>query len=132
MKKKYKEVYLFRNERFFKIYNFNDGEAFEPDFVLFLVEKTEKSKKSYNATKGKIISYQIFIEPKGSQFLDASQKFENSKEGWKEKFLLKLQREAKISLTFENKEYKLLGCPFYNQNLEEEFEAYLKESLKIH
>ena len=37
----YEEIYLLRNERHFALYNFSDGRAFEPDFVLFLDSKTE-------------------------------------------------------------------------------------------
>ena len=36
LKEKYDGIYLIRNERHFKIYNFDDGQAFEPDFVLSL------------------------------------------------------------------------------------------------
>jgi len=38
LKPKYDEIYLVRNERYFKIYNFDDGRPLEPDFVLFLVK----------------------------------------------------------------------------------------------
>jgi len=47
---------LISNERFFKLYNFEDGRALEPDYVLFLRQKT-LSKNLY---------YQAFIEPKGT------------------------------------------------------------------
>ncbi|MEJ5305731.1 MAG: DEAD/DEAH box helicase family protein [Ignavibacteria bacterium] len=133
LKKKYKEVFLFRNERYVKIYNFDDGSAFEPDFILFLVEKQKSSrgsKKRYKSTKNeRIISYQIFIEPKGDLFLDANGTFEHSKEGWKEKFLLRLENEAEIFLEFQNSEYKLLGLPFYNQQLEERFREFFEQKL---
>jgi len=69
LKAKYEKVYLVRNERHFKIWNFDNEKAFEPDFVLFLVDK--QSKKS--------VHYQIFIEPKGSHLLKEDE--------WKEKFL---------------------------------------------
>ena len=39
LKEKYDVIYLIRNERHFKIYSFSKGQAFEPDFVLFLQEK---------------------------------------------------------------------------------------------
>lgn len=39
LKEKYPEVYLLRNEKYFSQYNFADGQAFEPDFVLFLLKK---------------------------------------------------------------------------------------------
>lgn len=105
LKKKYQEIALLRNEQFFKIYNFSDGEAFSPDFVLFLQEK--KTKKE--------ALYQIFIEPKGDQFLDANQTFEQSKEGWKQKFLVEIEKDFSVDLKLENKDFRLLGLPFYNE-----------------
>ena len=54
LREKYDDMYLLRSERHFAIYNFEDGERFEPDFVLFLQEKNSDEK----------ITYQIFIEPK--------------------------------------------------------------------
>jgi len=51
---KFEVIYLVRNEGHFRIYNFSDGRSFEPDFVLFLRQKT-----------GKLLTYQVFIEPKG-------------------------------------------------------------------
>ena len=54
LREKYDEIYLLRNERHFKIYNFDDGQAFQPDFVLFLREQD-----------GNMLTYQMFIEPKG-------------------------------------------------------------------
>lgn len=50
----YEQIYLLRNEGHFAIYNFSDGQAFQPDFVLFLREKG-----------GGLLIYQLFIEPKG-------------------------------------------------------------------
>jgi type III restriction enzyme len=47
---------LIRNERFFKLYNFEDGRPLEPDYVLFLRQKT----------LSKNLCYQVFIEPKGA------------------------------------------------------------------
>ena len=67
LKVRYNGIYLVRNERHFKIYNFDDGQAFEPDFVLFLREKN-----------GNTLIRQIFIEPKG-KYLQAHEK-------WKEDF----------------------------------------------
>ena len=31
LREKYNEVYLIHNERFFRLYNFEDGKPFEPD-----------------------------------------------------------------------------------------------------
>ena len=58
LQEKYDEIYLVRNERFFKLYNFEDGRALEPDYVLFLRGKAPLQN----------LYYQVFIEPKGSHF----------------------------------------------------------------
>jgi len=111
LKKKYDEVYLVRNERFFKLFNFEDGRAVEPDFVLYLV----------NHKPSKSVFYQIFIEPKGDQFKDADGNFENSKEGWKQTFLMKIKKEHQVEILWKDKEYIIWGMPFYNRVLENEF-----------
>ncbi|CAG8837600.1 3825_t:CDS:2, partial [Racocetra persica] len=54
LRAKYEEIYLVRNERFFKLHTFEDGKSFEPDYVLFLRQKMP-SRSLY---------YQVFIEPK--------------------------------------------------------------------
>lgn len=107
LKRKYQDIALFRNEQFFKVYSFDSGEPFYPDFVLFLTEK--KTKKE--------VLYQVFVEPKGDQFLDEQKTFEHSKEGWKQKTLTKLEVESKISLKLENKEFRLVGLPFFNEGI---------------
>lgn len=99
LKKRYKTIYLLRNERLFQIYRFSDGRAIEPDFVLFLIEKSS----------GKSIMYQLFIEPKGAHLL--------REDKWKEDFLKEIEREHKIYVMFESKEFKLYGLPFYNEQL---------------
>lgn len=43
MKKVYSKIYLVRNEREFHIYSFEDGERFEPDFVLFLLQLKDEA-----------------------------------------------------------------------------------------
>lgn len=109
---KYTDISLLRNEQHFKIYSFDEGLAFAPDFVLFLKEK--KTKKD--------LVYQVFIEPKGNQFLDKNNSFENSQEGWKQKFLLEIENYYNTDLKIENKDFKLIGLPFYNEGLKEDFE----------
>ncbi|RKY69358.1 MAG: type III deoxyribonuclease, partial [Candidatus Latescibacterota bacterium] len=121
LERKYDGIYLIRNERHFKIYSFSDGQAFEPDFVLFLHEKN-----------GDMLTYQIFIEPKGKQFKDAYGTYENSKEGWKLKFLKEIRErfEGKI-LEFrtqsKTQKYRLVGVPFYNNEDENKFGQSLYE-----
>lgn len=121
LKERYNEIALLRNEKHFQIYDFETGQPFEPDFVLLLKKKNHK-----------IHTYQIFIESKGDQFKDKDGKFTESKEGWKENFLLKLKNKAKTVLEYENEKFLVLGLPFYNKALEKEFKkAIEKEIIKI-
>ena len=111
LKRKYDRIYLVRNERHFKIYNFDDGQAFEPDFVLFLREKN-----------GNTLIRQIFIEPKG--------KYLQPHEKWKEDFLEKIKEKfSGETLEFQTKKYKLIGVPFYNNQDERQFMETLESVL---
>ena len=98
LNKKYKEVYLLRNEEVYTIYDFSKGRGFEPDFLLFLKGKDNKNN----------IYYQIFIETKGEHLIEH--------DDWKEKFLLELSEKFgnKELLKAENKKYKIFGLPFFN------------------
>ncbi len=109
LKSKFSDIYLIRNERHFKIYNFDDGRPLEPDFLLFLTDKKKKVS----------LHYQIFIEPKGQHLFEHDE--------WKEKFLIILKKDHLVEQLWENKEYTIWGMPFYNEQhrkqiFEEEFE----------
>lgn len=97
LQEKYSEIYLLRNEKLFKIHRFSDGAILEPDFALFLVEKKTK----------KALIYQLFVEPKGQQLMGT--------DSWKQAFLMEIEKEYKLEIIFENKEYRLVGLPFYNE-----------------
>ena len=118
LKQEYSDIALFRNEKFFQIFDFDEGRAFEPDFIMLLKKKN-----------GEIITYQIFIEAKGDLFKDSNGRFENSKEGWKQKFLLEIEGKADTDLKLENKHFKLIGLPFYNEKLKKEFEEALENKI---
>lgn len=110
LRQKYSDIALLRNEKFFQIFDFYEGRAFEPDFIMILKKRN------------KVISiYQIFVESKGDQFKDSQGKFEGSKEGWKQKFLLEIEEKSDTDLKLENKNFKLLGMPFYNEKLRQVF-----------
>lgn len=112
IKAKYDEVYLVRNERHFKIYNFEDGGALEPDFVLFLIKKEGKES----------MHYQIFIEPKGQHLL--------AEDKWKEDFLKNLKDHHKLEQLWEGHKYFVWGMPFYNEKHRKiEFEESFKDFL---
>ena len=99
------EYIWFSNERHFEIYSFDDGQAFEPDFVLFLREKN-----------GNMLTYQIFIEPKGKHLKEYDK--------WKADFLEQIKEKfSGKTLEFKTQSrtqtYRLIGVPFYNNEDED-------------
>lgn len=115
LRKKYDEIYLVRNERIaaLAIYEFDTGERFEPDFLLFLQKK---------GTDG-YLQEQIYIEPKGGHLLE--------KDKWKEEFLLKIEELGIPTKTYaDDNEYRIIGLPFFNKELRmREFEDNFKRSI---
>ena len=101
---KYESFYLFRNERDVRIYSFDNGNAFEPDFVLFLRRKG--SKDVYD-------NIQIFIEPKGENL--------RKEDKWKEDFLLELKDKAEVRWLTKTNSYDVWGVPFFTEDKSEEF-----------
>jgi type III restriction enzyme len=118
LRQKYSDIALLRNEKFFQVFDFDEGRAFEPDFIMIL--------KKRNRT---ISIYQIFIEPKGEWTYDMNQRFELSKEGWKQKFLLEMEEKADTDLKLENKHFRLIGMPFYNEKLKQIFEEAVENKI---
>ncbi len=111
-RKTYETVYLLRNERHFSIYNFSDGQGFQPDFVLFLREKN-----------GKALSYQLFIEPKGE--------FLKKHDEWKVEFLQETRAEYSSRVLAEDKKHRIIGVPsFYNEDHENQFRDDLDNALE--
>ena len=107
----YEDIYLLRNEGHFSIYNFSDGRAFQPDFVLFLRKKN-----------GASLSYQLFIEPKGEHLA------ENDR--WKEDFLKEICAEHRSKVLTENRKYRVIGVPsFYHEKYENQFKDDLNAAL---
>ncbi len=111
LKEQYESIYLLRNESHFSIYDFSEGRPFQPDFVLFLQQKD-----------GKMISFQMFIEPKGAHLSDHDR--------WKEDFLKEIKEKFKDNLLkFEGKSWRLVGVPFYNYEDENQFKENLINTL---
>ena len=71
----------------------------------------------------KILTYQVFIEPKGSHLKE--------RDKWKEQFLKEIQEKfAERLLTLNaGTKYRLTGVPFYNHEDENEFKTALLEAL---
>ncbi len=108
----YDTIYLLRNEGHFSLYNFSDGQGFQPDFVLFL-----------RKNNGEALTYQLFIEPKGKHIAKG--------EHWKEKFLEQIRAEYPSRILTEDSRYRIIGVPsFYNTDYENEFKEDLNNALK--
>ncbi|MCH7762655.1 MAG: DEAD/DEAH box helicase family protein [Candidatus Marinimicrobia bacterium] len=117
LKEKYNDVYLLRNEGLFKVFRFSDGQALEPDFVLFMREKETDEK----------LNYQIFVEPKGDYLI--------AEDKWKEEFLEEVKEDSNInpSTLYDCEKFKLIGLPFYNHSDEQflKFEESFKREIGI-
>ena len=92
------EVYLVRNEMDFKLYTFEDGSPFAPDFVLFL---RRKDGDEYD-------NLQLFIEPKGTHLLAYDQ--------WKENFLNQIQSADIGQFYLKGEHFNIYGLPFFNRD----------------
>jgi type III restriction enzyme len=81
--------------------------------VLFLREKT-----------GKLLTYQVFIEPKGKYLEEHDQ--------WKKDFLKEIREEFadKVLKIDGDSKYRLIGAPFYNNQDENQFKDILEAVLK--
>lgn len=106
LEEKWTDIYLLRNEKAVRIYSFDKGKPFEPDFLMFANDK-----KTGN------VSWQIFIEPKGSQFLDSENTFKNGKEGWKEEFLHQISERDEAKTLIDDDRYRIVGLPFFNNDI---------------
>ena len=110
---KYESFYLFRNERDVRIFSFDNGNAFEPDFVLFLRRKG--STDVYD-------NIQIFIEPKGENL--------RKEDKWKEDFLMELKEKAEVRWLTKTDSYNVWGVPFFTEDKSDDFHnAFDKEIL---
>lgn len=96
LEEKWTDIYLLRNEKAVRIYSFDKGRAFEPDFLMFANDK-----KTGNA------SWQIFIEPKGAQLI--------ATDSWKEDFLLQISELDEARTLVDDDRYRIVGLPFFNE-----------------
>lgn len=97
------EYYVIRNERIadLAIYSFEDGERFEPDFLLFIKKNKESG---YHVD-------QVYVEPKGSHLLE--------KDRWKGDFLISIEDHAIVDKKyFFNNSYDVMGLPLFNEEHE--------------
>ena len=114
---KYDKICLLRNEEVYKIFDFETGEGFQPDFLLLLKNK-----------KGDTEYFQVFIEPKGKQL--------EEKDKWKENLLLEISRRYGLKKPFikQTDKFLLFGLPFFNDSDDEmklKFRKSFSDTLKI-
>lgn len=105
LEEKYEEIYLVRNEKDVKIFSFDTGQVFEPDFVLFLRVK---------GTTDIYDNLQLFIEPKGDGLL--------KQDKWKNDFLKQIKSMADIRWCTQTDKFFVWGLPFFNEKAKKEFE----------
>lgn len=97
LRERFDDFYLLRNEKAVKLFAFADGQAFEPDFVLFLRKKGEDTSTIL----------QLFVEPKGDHLKQA--------DSWKEAFLRDIAAQHRIETIFQGRDYAVYGLPFFNE-----------------
>lgn len=98
LRAEYDQVFLLRNEEVYKIYDFAQGRGFAPDFLLFLIKKSQQS------------VFQVFIEPKGKVYREHDQ--------WKEDLMDHLYQKygQEAELLAGSEKYHLIGLPFYGSD----------------
>ncbi|BBM88460.1 type III restriction enzyme [Spirochaetota bacterium] len=139
-KDEYEIKWLLRNEEVYKIYDFDKGRGFCPDYLLFLKHKNHDD--DY---------YQILIEAKGNQYKGSGtdlfsspdkkwgqgawnlSPFYGGKEDWKEKFLEDIMKKYghKNIITDQSKNYRLIGLPFYNKKASRRFKDEFENLKKL-
>jgi type III restriction enzyme len=98
LSQRYDDFFLLRNEKAIKLFAFETGQAFEPDFVLFLQKKNEAQSAVL----------QLFIEPKGDHL--------RPNDDWKQAFLTEIRDHARLETLFQGKDYEVYGLPFFNEH----------------
>lgn len=112
LKEKYEEIYLVRNEKDVKIYSFDEGRPFEPDFILFLRIKGKDDKYD---------NLQIFIEPKGDHLV--------SKDKWKDDFLRQISLIGEVRWITSSDKFDVWGLPFFNESTQDIFNKAFEENI---
>lgn len=128
LENKYEDIYLLRNEEVYKIFDFKEWRWFMPDFILFLKAKEKTSTLNEYKTE---LYYQIFIEPKGNEYIWLDLTFKSGKEWRKEIFLEQISQKygTENMIKAENPNYRLIWLPFFNEdhntNFKENYNTFL-------
>jgi type III restriction enzyme len=109
LRERYDEVHVLRNEQLVKVYDFAEGRAFAPDFLLFLRNETEEK------------TLQVFVEPKGTHLA--------KEDAWKQDFLATLTQQG-AEVVCENHAYRAIGMPFYHKDAPEAFQRAWEDEVR--
>ena len=112
IKDKYENIYVIRNEKKAKLYNFEDWAVFEPDFIMYLTKKDWEK-----------LAYQLFLEPKWEWFAPKDQ--------WKEDFLNDIKSRMITENLWENDKIRITGVKFYMSSKENEFVEDFEDVIKL-
>lgn len=120
------EILLVRNEGHMSIYDFDSGQRFNPDFLLIVARKMKDGAREVK---------QIFLEPKGDQFLDSNNEFTSGSEGWKESLLIQIKSVGQIDHDLIQTT-RIAGLPLYNNghlnpHLNQKFRKEFEELLEV-
>lgn len=96
LRERHGDIRLIRNEKAVTLYDFDEGRAFEPDFLLFL-------QRDWG---GAARVLQLFVEPKGGHIAAGDE--------WKEKFLREIGARAELPEAFAGG-HVIEGLPFFNE-----------------
>ena len=84
-----------------KIYSFTSGDAYQPDYILFLHKENKGAKTD---------CIQIFIEPKGEHL--------RSTDKWKEDEMKQIRENADIRFSTLGSNFNVWGMPFFTESTE--------------
>lgn len=114
LKEKYHDIYLLRNEKDLKIYSFTSGNAYQPDYILFLHKENKGAKTD---------CIQIFIEPKGEHL--------RSTDKWKEDEMKQIRENADIRFSTLGSNFNVWGMPFFTESKRSVFDKAIRDSLEM-
>lgn len=114
LKEKYHDIYLLRNEKDLKIYSFTSGDAYQPDYILFLHKENKGAKTD---------CIQIFIEPKGEHL--------RSTDKWKEDEMKQIRENADIRFSTLGSNFNVWGMPFFTESKRSVFDKAIRDSLEV-
>lgn len=114
LKEKYHDIYLLRNEKDLKIYSFTSGDAYQPDYILFLHKENKGAKTD---------CIQIFIEPKGEHL--------RSTDKWKEDEMKQIRENADIRFSTLGSNFNVWGMPFFTESKRSVFDKAIRDSLEM-